>query len=105
MILESTHKTIYTHEYTHIHIHICIYTHKHTQRELTPSQDHRRGASSKRSFLSLGDDPIRETPPDTGQEADLRRAGSHDFGEEAEELKRGRRNTDTRRGNSITNSY
>ncbi len=81
-----------------------MYIHTDTQRELTSSQDQRRGASSRRSFLSLGDDPIRETPPDTGQEADLRRAGSHDFGGEAEELKRGRRNNATRRGNSITNS-
>lgn len=65
-----------------------IHTRTYTQRELTSSQDQRRGASSRRSFLSLGDDPIRETPPDTGQEADLRRAGSHDFGGEAEEESR-----------------
>lgn len=61
-----------------------MYIHTDTQRELTSSQDQRRGASSRRSFLSLGDDPIRETPPDTGQEANLRRAGSHDFGGKAE---------------------
>lgn len=65
-----------------------MYIHTDTQRELTSSQDQRRGASSRRSFLSLGDDPIRGTPPDTGQEADLRRAGSHDFGGEAEEESR-----------------
>ena len=65
-----------------------MYIHTDTQRELTSSQDLRRGASSRRSFLSLGDDPIRGTPPDTGQEADLRRAGSHDFGGEAEEESR-----------------
>lgn len=65
-----------------------MYIHTDTQRELTSSHDQRRGASSRRSFLSLGDDPIRETPPDTGQEADLRRAGSHDFGGEAEEESR-----------------
>ena len=59
-----------------------MYIHTDTQRELTSSQDQRRGESSRRSFLSLGDDPIRGTPPDTGQEANLRRAGSHDFGGE-----------------------